>query len=399
MLLVDDNAQPGGQIWRASLQGLVYPGGSDAEAVGWLRRLSACGATRLLATRIVACLAHDVVLAETLSDAVSITFTSVILATGARELLLPFPGWTLPNVMAAGGLQALVKSGLPVCGKRIVVLGTGPLLLAVAAFLQANAAEVVGVFEQSPWTRILRFTASLFARPAVLASAAAYAFALGGPRYHCGWWPVGAQGTEQLESITVTNGKRTRNIPCDFVAAGFHLVPNTELASSFKCRIESGHAVVDEEQRTSIANVFSVGESTGIGGLDLALIEGQIAGIASVGRPKEPSLSSRKRSLSITADAMNEAFALRPELKHLAAPDTIICRCEDVPWSALETQASLRSAKLYTRCGMGPCQGRVCGPILTFLLGWTAEPSRPPIYPVRLATLIAEPQAQYKENS
>src|SRR4029453_16209749 len=107
--------------------------------------------------------------AETPDGVCELSYTSLVLATGARELFLPFPGWTLPNVMGAGGLQALVKSGLPIARKSVVVAGSGPLLLAVAAYLREQGAIVPVVAEQAPRARILRFGLGLLGSPAKLA--------------------------------------------------------------------------------------------------------------------------------------------------------------------------------------------------------------------------------------
>ena len=352
-----------------------------------------------MSTRVVACLADGRVLAEDENDAIEISYRSTILATGARELMLPFPGWTLPNVLGAGGLQAMVKSGLSVRGKKVVVAGTGPLLLAVAAFLRANGVTVEGVYEQASWSHIFGFGLSMLTRPAMFSSALGYGATLGTSLYHCGWWPISVQGKGSVTSITMSNGTHSKSIDCDFVACGFHLVPNTELQSAFGCALEQAKVSVDEWQQTSVANVFSVGESTGIGGLDVALVEGEIAGFAAADRrAKAKRLFGRRRSHRAMTRAMERAFALRQELRGLAAPDTIVCRCEDVRWSELQEQSSTRPAKLYTRCGMGPCQGRVCGAALHFLLGWSAPSPRPPVFPVRLSTLVSEPQLMSEEK-
>jgi glycine/D-amino acid oxidase-like deaminating enzyme len=99
-------------------------------------------------------------------------------------------------------------------------------------------------------------------------------------------------------------------------------------------------------------------------------------------------LHKRRRHLRFAA-RLKRAFTLRPELKHLAREDTILCRCEDVRWGAVARHSSWRSAKLHTRCGMGPCQGRICGAATEFLLDWGADSPRPPIFPAMLANLAA----------
>jgi NADPH-dependent 2,4-dienoyl-CoA reductase/sulfur reductase-like enzyme len=399
VILVDDNPEPGGQIWRTTAVEAHHDKSQTKEAALWLQRLCQCGAGLMPSTRIVARLAEKRVLAESESEAIEISFGRAILATGARELVLPFPGWTLPNVFAPGGLQALVKSGLPVNGKRIVVAGTGPLLLAVAAFLKSKGARIESVYEQAPWGRMIPFACAVLKRPAMFLAALTYGASLRSWPYRCGWWPISAAGVDRLQSVSMTNGTQVKTIECDMLGCGFHLVPNTELQSAFECALADGKAKVDEWQRTSVEGIFSVGESTGIGGLDLALVEGQVAGLAAAGKTEDARrLFPKRDSLQGSAHAMDRSFTLRPELRHLVRADTIVCRCEDVRWSSLQGQQSLRTARLYTRCGMGPCQGRVCGAALQFLFGWKSAGTRPPIYPVRLSTLIREPQAIDKEK-
>ncbi|HKU27076.1 MAG TPA: hypothetical protein VJQ54_16490, partial [Candidatus Sulfotelmatobacter sp.] len=146
---------------------------------------------------------------------------------------------------------------------------------------------------------------------------------------------------------------------------------------------------VDDFQRTSIANVFCAGEPTNIGGLESSLIEGQIAGLAAADRLREARLLFRDRTRTQSfARILDRTFRLRPELRELAAADTIVCRCEDVPYSRLRGYTSWRAAKLQTRCGMGPCQGRVCGPATEFLFHWVPDSVRPPVFPARVDSLV-----------
>ena len=135
--IVDDNASLGGQIWRAGSQD-----GRSQDAIRWSELLRTAGVTMLCGKRAFDQLEAGVLLAEGDNDLCELRYQNLILATGARERFLPFPGWTLPNVMGAGGLQAMVKSGLPIRGKRVVVAGTGPMLLAVAAYLRKHGAEI-----------------------------------------------------------------------------------------------------------------------------------------------------------------------------------------------------------------------------------------------------------------
>ncbi|MGA9568709.1 MAG: FAD-dependent oxidoreductase, partial [Candidatus Acidiferrales bacterium] len=141
--LIDDNPAAGGQIWRAA-----YSSARPSASQIWFDRLNKSAVQIVRGARVFHAATGELA-AETGDSAIQISYGKLILATGARELFLPFPGWTLPNVMGAGGLQALVKSGLDISGKRIVIAGTGPLLLAVAAYARKCGAKVIGICEQT----------------------------------------------------------------------------------------------------------------------------------------------------------------------------------------------------------------------------------------------------------
>jgi NADPH-dependent 2,4-dienoyl-CoA reductase/sulfur reductase-like enzyme len=383
--VVDDNPAAGGQIWR----------GGPPEAQVWFERIR--GIEVISGARVFQQPKPGTLLAETSSGVCELSYQSLVLATGARERFLPFPGWTLPNVMGAGGLQALVKTGLPVEGKRVVVAGSGPLLLAVAAYLRGHGAHVLLIAEQAPVSRLAGFGIGLLRHRKKLLEgwqlkkdfSRKGAKAQSETRYLSGCWVAEAHGTEKLEGVTLVRGAKRWRVECDYLACGFHLVPNVELAELLGCEVESGVVKVDAFQQTTIANVYSAGETTGIGGLELSLVEGEIAGLAAAGkhvaaRELFPARGKQRRF----ADLLNRTFALRDELKHLSTPETIVCRCEDVTLERLLRHNSWRGAKLQTRCGMGPCQGRVCGGAIEFLFGWRAESVRPPVLPVRIDSLI-----------
>jgi hypothetical protein len=122
--------------------------------------------------------------------------------------------------------------------------------------------------------------------------------------------------------------------------------------------------------------------------VDLSIVEGEIAGyVATAKFDKARKLLSKRRRARAFASALESAFALRDELKRLPDANTIVCRCEDVTFGRLQQVRSFREAKLHTRCAMGPCQGRICGPAAEFLFGWQTESVRPPVFPARLGTL------------
>ena len=151
-----------------------------------------------------------------------------------RERFLPFPGWTLPNVFGAGGLQALVKGGLKIESKRVVVAGTGPLLLAVADYLNSKGAKVLLIAEQTSAAKLRRFARGLWRQPAKMVEAAALRARLVGIPYKTDCWVTSADvssSSQTLRSVKVFRNGITRTVECDYLACGFHLVPNLELAS------------------------------------------------------------------------------------------------------------------------------------------------------------------------
>ncbi|MBS1810839.1 MAG: NAD(P)/FAD-dependent oxidoreductase [Acidobacteria bacterium] len=382
--IVDDNPHLGGQIWRGEHQNA-----SNQEAALWLRRVQEANVNFIAGARVFEQPEKGLLLAETFDSVLELRYQKLILALGARERFLPFPGWTVPNVMGAGGLQALVKSGLPIQGKKVVVAGTGPLLLAVAAYLHKHSAKVLLIAEQAKQAQLLAFGFSLWRTPGKIGQALQLKRELLGIPHRMGCWPIAASGSEKLECVTLRQGAKTWDVACDYLACGFHLVPNLELAAMLGCALHKGVVRVNETQETSIADVYCAGEATGIGGLELSLVEGQIAGFAASGQSASArALLSERKKQQRFADALNRAFALRDELKDLPTADTIICRCEDVSFARVQTQSSWRAGKLQTRCGMGPCQGRICGAAVEFFLGWQPESVRPPVFPVKVGSLI-----------
>lgn len=381
--IVDDNATCGGQIWRGASED-----GQSQETARWGDRLRTADVTKLYGKRVFHQPEAGVLLAEGADDLCELRYTNLVVATGARERFLPFPGWTLPNVMGAGGLQAMVKSGLPIRGKRVVVAGSGPLLLAVAAYLRKQGGEIPIICEQASWSSLARFGAALMAYPGKIAQGLQLRKELDGVPFAANSWPLAAHGGQMLESVTISRGGKSEVISCDYLACGFHLVPNTELQFLLGCQIDNGFVGVNEFQQTSAEGVFCAGEPTGIGGVELALVEGQIAGLAAAGHAAEAGkLFGERRRARRFARMLDRTFRLRPELRDLPSAQTIVCRCEDVPYSRLQQHRSWRAAKLQTRCGMGPCQARVCGPATQFLFQWNPDSVRPPVFPARVDSL------------
>jgi NADPH-dependent 2,4-dienoyl-CoA reductase/sulfur reductase-like enzyme len=381
--VVDDNVDPGGQIWRGAPAG-------RSPAAAWIARLGRTTARQLHQTTIIAAPGPAVLLAEEPSGLVELRYERLILATGARERFLPFPGWTSPRVMGAGGLQAMVKCGMPIAGKSVVVAGSGPLLLAVAAALRKQGARILFIAEQAPPARVMSFARRLLLDWGKLRQALGLKTQLLGIPYRTGCWPLAVSDHGFALRVQLQTPRGIRELDCDYIACGFFLVPNLELATLLRCQHDATGVTVDEWQQTSVPGVYAAGEAIGVGGLDKSLVEGEVAGYAAADdRPSARRLfSARSRSLRF-AVALRATFALREELKHLAGPETLVCRCEDVSFAPLAAHATMRDAKLQTRCGMGPCQGRICGAACEFLFGWRDTSIRPPIFPTSVENLGA----------
>jgi len=385
--VLDAQATLGGQVWRRDVR---------VEAPRMARHAfhaveSRTNIAHFTQTQIVAATGKEL-LVEQAAQARTLRYDKFVLACGARELLLPFPGWTVPGVFGAGGAQALVKQGWPIAGKRVVVAGSGPLLLAVAATLRKHGASVAAIYEQASAKQLAAFAGALWRWPQKAAQAIALRSALAGVPYHAGTFVRAAHGDTQLRAVEVQIGKNRRRIDCDHLAVGYGLVPNVELAQLLGCALDHDgrhpRVEVDEDQRTSLANVYAAGEVCGIGGRDSARIEGAIAGHAAVGATQAAqALRSAQRHARRFSALLETRFTLDARIRELATDDTIICRCEDVTWSALNDFSDARAAKLQTRCGMGACQGRVCGTALAELGRFPRGGPRPPIFPARLATL------------
>ncbi len=280
--VLDDNPHVGGQIWRAG----AGKSAADVARERAVEAFEASGAEFFAGCQVVDATASPGMLqswsaAEQRLE--SFQFESLILATGARERFLPFRGWTLPGVFGTGGLQALVRGGYDVRAKRVVVSGTGPLLLAVAAHLKQDGAEIVTIVEQASMRQLARFATSLLSRPRKIWQGMQLRAELSGVPYRPGCWVVSAEGNVAVTGVRLSDGSRTWVEACDLLACGFHLVPNTELASLLGCRVTETGVEVNAEQQTSVKGIYCAGEPTGVAGVDAANVQGRIAGLAAAG--------------------------------------------------------------------------------------------------------------------
>ena len=373
VILLDENPRLGGQIWRERLR--MAP----SAAIPWIQRLRQTRVKILSSTSVL----YADPQGEYLTNSGRIRADQTILACGAREKYLPFPGWTKNGVLGIGGIQALVHSGLDVMNRSVVLSGTGPLLLQVAWLLKKHGARVLRIAEQAPLRKLRQFSAHLGFRKGLKA------ITLANRHFRSSSWSLEALGGDHVEGVRLQIGHRRESFACDFLAVGYGLTPNLELPLALRCKICRGAVLVDDQQRTSSERIFAAGEVCGIKGAQGALADGICAGYAVSNVPPPPKLIKSRDRERLFGAHLAEAFELRQELKKLAPQETVICRCENVTVGGISHCVDWNSAKLSTRCGMGLCQGRICGDATRALFGWGPSGVRPPLSPTPIHTLLS----------
>ncbi|HEY1572789.1 MAG TPA: FAD/NAD(P)-binding oxidoreductase [Pseudonocardiaceae bacterium] len=366
--VVDLAARPGGQFYRRP---------ADVPPTPLAARCAARGVTMLTGRRVF--LVESGFTVHT--DGEPVTADAVVIATGAHDRPVPFPGWDLPGVLTAGGAQALLKGSRVLPGRRIVVAGTGPFLLPVATGLASAGARVAGVFEANSPARFARHAGVVWRHPDKLAEAARHLAVLARHRV-----PVrnrhtvlAAHGTDGVTAVTVAKVDRDWRpvkgtewrIDCDTVAVGCGFVPQIDLGTALGCATDlvAGTAVlrVDGRQATTVPGVFAAGEVTGIGGVRLSLVEGMIAGRAASGVDVPVRLERQRAGHRAFAAALADVYPVRKGWLGNLTGDTLLCRCEEVDHHTVRAAVTelgardARAVKLLTRAGMGWCQGRMCG--------------------------------------
>jgi NADPH-dependent 2,4-dienoyl-CoA reductase/sulfur reductase-like enzyme len=354
----------------------------------------------------------------------------LILASGAQEVPVAFPGWTLPGVMLGGAAQALMVSQRILPGERVVLAGAGPLQLKVASqFIEAGA-EVVDILEASSKPPMSMENAlRAFGHWGKMREGLEYWLKLktAGAPYHHHQVPVRAVGHGELEAVVVAEVDADwrvipgteRTLQADTLCLSYGFLPANQLPRLVGCRTEydpdGGGWVTrhDEHQETSHQGVYVAGEVGGIGGADVAEEEGRIAAMAAVRalgkgkangeRKAEEKARARLAEARKFAQVTRDMMRLKPALFDLITDDTIVCRCEEVAAKAVrdaiaDGDPTVRGVKIRTRAGMGQCQGRICGSLVSRLIAKHTgvgldqiEPDtpRPPVKPVPLSALAA----------
>ncbi len=432
--LLDEYARPGGQYFKQppaafklldrSAMGRDYRAGQDL--MGRIER-----DTVHLLTGTMVWGAFDSGVLELYRDGrcERLRAQRIVVATGAYDRAVAFPGWTLPGVMTAGAAQTLVKSQWVLPGSRILLAGSGPFLLPVAAQLVRAGATVVALLEASHAGDWLRGMPAVWRHLDKITEAKDYLGTLLKARVpmRYGWSVVEARGTDRVEQAVIGQVDGDGHpipgseevLEVDAICTGFGFIPSLQLPRLLGCEarwdaeLAAWVSASDRDQRGTVPGVFVAGETTGIGGHDVAIEEGAVAGAmaaADLGRltrgEAESSLGkvrgelSRHRQFSAF---LNRTFSFKPGYLDLMRDDTILCRCEevtagDVARAAKDWDGSLRTIKQLTRAGMGPCQGRICGSLVAQVAaresGRTMEQigvdtPRPPIKPIPIGALAA----------
>ena len=432
--LLDESLRPGGQYFR---QGPATRGRPflesrrEAERAHTLFSITAHPRVVFLPGALVWAAPEHKTLAFTQGGGANrLRAEAIVVAAGATDRAVPFPGWTLPGVIAAGGAQNLIKSQGVLPGRRAVVAGAGPLVLVVADSLRRAGVTVVEVLQAAPASRIVPALPNLAAVPALLRRGLAYQFALARARIplRWGWTVIEARGDGEVSEAVVApidrDGRvdraQARAIRVDTVVVGFGLTPATELPRLLGCahewNPERGGWIPSRsaDLETSVSGVFVAGDGAGIAGVEAALLEGQLSGLiaaARLGRCPRAEATARGRRLrdglarlARFRAGIEALYASPPDFLSLLDPETIVCRCEEVTARQLREGlarglTSIDALKGATRITMGLCQGRNCLRTLVDLVARErrCEPAdlaypqtRPPARPVRLGDLLVE---------
>lgn len=368
---------------------------------------------------------------------------TLILAPGAYDRPIAFPGWTLPGVLTAGAAQTLLKTQGITPGQRILLSGSGPLQWIVAAELIEAGAEVVAVLEGAAFSslRRLRHLPAVWGQWSRLGEglAAWHTLRKAGVSLHFARAAVAAYGQTQVEAVDIAQldarwrprPQSIETVAVDTLIVGYGFLPQTQLTRllgcehSYDARQGGWVPLRDETMQTSLPGVYAVGDGAGVGGAVWARLEGEIAGWAAaqrLGKVKPQTGQERRTHLQRAwyreqrfTQLLQELFTPGPGLYTLAQPETLICRCEEVSLEEIrqawaQGARTLREIKGLTRLGMGNCQGRICGDLAAHLLVDGEVPTavyeeqlaslgdlhvRPPIHPLKLSDLAA---ANRKEN-
>lgn len=359
----------------------------------------------------------------------ALTSPALIVATGASERVVPFPGWTLPGVIGLAAATILLKSQRMLPGRTTLVAGCGPLLVAVAAGILKAGGEVCAVVDVAGTRAWLARLLALASRPDLLRRGIGWIAALRAARVPMlsrqAIRAVEPTGRELRVSIVPVDAAgaptagATRTFDVDCVAVGNGLTPGSDVSRVLRARhrydaAAGGWIVASEEcGLTSVPGLYVVGDGSGIAGAAAAEHHGELAGLAAMhalGRVDATAFAQararvqrRLRNARRFGRAMAGLMALRPAQVAAVPGDTVVCRCEDVTRAEIECAIDngahdVNQVKAWTRCGMGPCQGRSCADVVGELVAQRVGSreaagyftGRLPLRPVSLESLTGE---------
>ncbi|WP_323766317.1 FAD-dependent oxidoreductase [Marinovum sp.] len=420
--LVDEGPAPGGQVWRAprtaQARAAAQTDADGRQGAALRARLQAASVDLLTGAEVWDAQPGFTLHCLTPEGNRPLSAPRVILATGAMERVLPFPGWTTPGVFGLAAATALLKSEHALPGREIVIAGQGPLLIAVAAKALALGLRPRAVVDRASRGDWLRAAAGFAAVPSMLARGAQWMARLSAARV-----PIlrqsaviAATGDPQLAAVTVRHlpSGRVQEIAADTLYLGNGLTPADELhrllgAAQTRDALRGGYrTLVDADRRTSVAGLYAAGDGAGVHGALPSVLQGRIAGLAAardhgalsaaeVAKQTAPARHELVRALRF-ADASCRLMAFPEAALAEVPPDAVVCRCEDVCRSEIDAAVArgagdLNQLKHFTRLGMGPCQGRMCGLNAARLMHPEADlrlTPRAPVRPVSMDRLIGE---------
>lgn len=390
--LVDEQAAPGGQLFRnietPMAQALLDPKERSA-GLGLVKRFRESGATYYPGTTVWGLEPHRVSCTMN-GKAEELAASHIIVAPGGMERPVPFPGWTLPGVMGAGGADILLRSGGTLSADKnapVVLAGNGPLLLLLAGHLLEAGVPIAAWLDTGWWSR--RIMAGALMPAGVLDMpyvAKGMKMAL---RVLKGKVPIirnvtniRAVGSDHLEKVVYDAGGKTHEINASTLLRHEGIIPRTHILNSLNAKHawdgvqRYWHPVVDENGRTSVDGISIAGDGTYVHGGDASMLKGAIAGVEIARRlgvisDAEAAYRSgparrQLRAMRIARGFLRYVFAPNPAIFNV--PDeTLVCRCEcvtagDIRKAVAEGFRDVNEVKRFTRCGMGQCQGRMCGP-------------------------------------
>lgn len=429
VLLLDEQPAPGGQIYRgierAGVSQLAALGADYAHGATLATRFRGSGAAYRPGSVVWQVTPQREVWFSDGDRSYQVQAEAVVLASGAMERPVPVPGWTLPGVMTAGALQIMLKSSGLVPDEPFVVAGSGPLFYLLIQQCLAAGERPAAVLETAPranaWRAIwhLPRAASSGDGRRDLAKGLAMIASLrrsGVPRYR-GVSEIRIEGTDAVDGIAFRSGGRTHRLATRLVALHEGVIPAQQIARSIGCAFAWDAAqrcfapVVDEWGNSSVGRVLVAGDAGGIAGARAAEYGGRLAALETLHHLNR--IDATRRDALATADwqAREAHRAIRrfldvlyaPRAEVLCPPDgVVVCRCEEVTAGAVRDvvrQGCLgpNQAKTFLRAGMGPCQGRLCGPVVAELIAEArgvgpAEVGyyriRPPLKPITVAELL-----------